>query len=160
MPGDREFCAEGGCACGEVRYRLVRRPMFVNCCHCHWCQRETGAAFAVNAMVESAHITLLGATPEMVDTPSHSGNGQKIMRCRKCRVAVWSYYRTAGEAVSFIRVGTLDEPHRLPPDIHIYTDSKQPWVVLPNKIPAFPEYYDRRKYWPEASLARWRALFD
>jgi aromatic ring-cleaving dioxygenase len=148
----------GGCDCGTVRYRMETAPLFVHCCHCRWCQRETGASFALNAMIEADRVTLLGAEPEIVDTPSASGKGQKIARCPKCRVAVWSNYSGAGPAVRFVRVGTLDEPDRLPPDIHIFTASKQPWVILPPGVPAVPEYYDAKQYWPAESLARRKAL--
>ena len=151
---------EGGCTCGEVRYRLERRPLFVHCCHCRWCQRETGAAFALNAMVEAGQVTLLTGKPERVETPSNSGKGQKITRCPRCRVAVWSTYGGAGDAVRFVRVGTLDEPDCLPPDIHIFTSSKQPWVVLPEGVPAVPEYYDRKQYWPSESQQRRLALLS
>jgi len=151
---------EGGCTCGAIRYRMTSKPMFVHCCHCRWCQRETGASFALNAMIESNRVVLIQGMPEPIDTPSNSGKGQKIIRCPDCRVALWSHYAGAGDAVSFIRVGTLDEPDRLAPDIHIFTSSKQPWVLLPTDIPAVQEYYDRRKYWPEESLARRQALMD
>jgi hypothetical protein len=133
-------------------------PMFVNCCHCRWCQRESGAAFALNAMIEADRVVLLKGAPEMVMTPSASGQGQNFARCPECRVALWSNYAGAGDALRFVRVGTLDQPDRLPPDIHIYTASKQPWVVIPPGTPAVPEYYDRRDYWPAASLARREAL--
>ena len=148
---------EGGCTCRAVRYRLNARPLFVHCCHCRWCQRETGASFALNAMIESNRVELLSGAPEVVDTPSNSGKGHKIARCPVCRIAVWSNYAGAGDAVRFIRVGTLDQPDRLPPDIHIFTSSKQPWVVLPAGTPAVAEYYDSAKYWPKESLER-RAL--
>ena len=127
---------EGGCTCGAVRYRMNTRPLFVHCCHCRWCQRETGASFALNAMIESDRVSLLKGQPEVVNTPSNSGKGQKIARCPVCRIALWSNYAGAGDAVRFIRVGTLDDPDRLPPDIHIFTSSKQPWVVLPPGMPA------------------------
>ncbi|MEE8455784.1 MAG: GFA family protein, partial [Limibaculum sp.] len=120
---------DGGCACGAVRYRMSGAPMFVHCCHCRWCQRETGAAFALNALIEADRVLVLTGAPEAVPTPSASGWGQRIARCPECRVALWSNYAGAGDAVRFVRVGTLDEPDRLPPDIHIYTASKQPWVV-------------------------------
>jgi hypothetical protein len=103
-------------------------------------------------------VVLLRGAPEPVDTPSASGKGQKILRCPRCRIALWSHYAGAGELVCFVRVGTLDEPDRLPPDIHIFTASKQPWVLLPPNVPAVPEYYDRKLYWPPASLERRQAL--
>ena len=153
-----QYPIDGGCDCKAVRYRLESAPLFVNCCHCRWCQRESGSAFALNAMIESDRVTSLAGAPELVDTPSQSGAGQQIARCPKCRVAVWSHYGGAGPLLSFIRVGTLDDPDALPPGIHIFTASKQPWVVLPPGVPAVPEYYDRDQHWPAASLARMREL--
>ena len=160
MINEGDYSMEGGCTCGAVRYRMTSKPMFVHCCHCRWCQRETGASFALNAMIEADRVVLLRGSPEAVDTPSESGKGQKIVRCPDCHIALWSNYAGAGDALHFIRVGTLDEPDRLTPDVHIYTASKQPWVVLPPGTPAFEEYYDRNKLWPKESLARRRALFD
>jgi hypothetical protein len=155
--GEAETGMEGGCDCRAVRYRMTR-PLFVHCCHCRWCQRETGASFALNAMIETERVTILAGQPELVDTPSASGKGQNIARCPKCRIAVWSHYAGAGDALSFMRVGTLDNPDLLPPDIHIFTASKQPWVVLPEGTPAVPEYYDRKQYWPRESLERRDAM--
>ena len=109
-------------------------------------------------MIESDRVVLLDGAPEVVLTPSNSGKGQKIARCPQCRIALWSNYGGAGDVVRFVRVGTLDKPDRLPPDIHIFTSSKQPWVVLPRGTPAVKEYYDREKYWPKASLKRRLAL--
>lgn len=155
---DGVFPLAGGCTCRAVRYRMETRPLFVHCCHCRWCQRETGASFALNAMIEADRVTLLAGAPELVDTPSESGRGQKVARCPKCRIAVWSHYAGAGPSVCFVRVGTLDQPDHLPPDIHIFTASKQPWLVLPPGVPAVPEYYDRNQHWPKESLARREAL--
>jgi len=152
------FPIEGGCDCRFVRYRLESKPLFVHCCHCRWCQRETGSAFALNAMIEADRVTLLDGEPEIVDTPSNSGKGQKVARCPRCRIALWSHYAGAGPVIRFVRVGTLDDPDRLPPDIHIFTASKQPWVVIPPGARAMPEYYDRQQCWPAESLARREAI--
>ncbi len=130
----------------------------MHCCHCRWCQRETGASFALNAMIEADRVVLLEGELEIVDTPSNSGKGQRIARCPRCHVAVWSNYAGAGDAVRFVRVGTLDDPDRFPPDIHIFTESKQPWVVLPPGAPAVPAYYKASDYWPRESLERRAAL--
>ena len=152
------FPLEGGCDCRQVRYRMQTKPLFVNCCHCRWCQRESGAAFALNAMIESDRVTLLAGEPEVVDTPSESGLGQKIARCPRCRLALWSHYAGAGPFVKFVRVGTLDQPDYLPPDIHIFTASKQPWVVIPEGHAAVPEYYDAKQHWPAESQERRKVL--
>jgi hypothetical protein len=149
---------EGGCTCRFVRYRLVSKPLFVHCCHCRWCQRETGASFALNALIESDRVHLVHGDVEIINTATNSGKGQKISRCPKCHIAVWSNYAGAGDAIRFIRVGTLDEPDRLPPDIHIYTSSKQPWVIIPRDTPSVPEYYTASARWPNESLERLAAL--
>jgi hypothetical protein len=151
---------EGKCTCGRVRYRMTSDPLFVHCCHCSWCQRETGTAFALNAIIEADRVELLAGNVEIVDTPSNSGKGQRISRCPVCRVAVWSNYAGAGDAAHFIRVGTLTAPDRLPPDVHIFTSTKLPWVVLPEGVPAFEEYYSTKEQWPEASLERRRAMIE
>jgi hypothetical protein len=145
---------DGGCTCRFVRYRMTTKPLFVHCCHCRWCQRETGASFALNALIEADRVQLLQGEVEIINTPSNSGKGQKISRCPKCHIAVWSNYAGPGDAIRFIRVGSLDEPDRLPPDIHIFTASKQPWVVLLPGIPAVPEYYKASELWPKESLER------
>jgi len=148
---------DGRCTCGHVRYRMHARPLFVHCCHCRWCQRESGSAFALNAMIETDRVELLEGTTQTVETPSNSGRGQKVVRCPKCKVAVWSHYAGAGMAVAFVRVGTLEEPDRVPPDIHIFTASKQPWVILPQGVPAVAEYYPVKETWPAESLERLKA---
>jgi hypothetical protein len=137
---------------------MLGTPLFVHCCHCRWCQRETGSAFVMNALIETDRVELLSGAPELVLTPSNSGKGQKIARCPRCQVAVWSHYPGGGPFLRFVRVGTLDDPDALPPDVHIYTTSKQPWVVLPEGAHVVPEFYDRATAWPAESLERAKAL--
>lgn len=158
VPAPAWLPLDGGCDCRRVRYRLAAAPWVVHCCHCRWCQRASGASFALNAMVEADQVLLLGDAPTLVHTPTESGAGQAVARCPDCQVALWSHYAGAGPLVSFVRVGTLDQPDRLPPDVHIFTASKQPWVSLPPDARAFPEYYERESVWPAASLARRQAL--
>ena len=148
---------EGGCACAGVRYRMTSAPMFVHCCHCRDCQRQTGSAFVLNALIETARVELLGAEPQRFAMPTDSGRPHGVYRCATCGTAVWSEYGGLA-ALRFVRVGTLDEPRALAPDVHIYVRSKQPWLVLPEGVPAFDGYYDAKSLWPAASLARRRAL--
>jgi hypothetical protein len=149
---------EGGCACGAVRYRVGSAPMFVHCCHCRDCQRQTGSAFVLNALIETNRVALLSGEPQPTTVPTDSGRPHRIFRCPACQTAVWSEYGGVA-ALRFVRVGTLDDPTAMPPDVHIYTRSKLPWVALPQGIPAFEAYYDSKKLWPEASLERRRAVF-
>jgi hypothetical protein len=152
------FPAEGGCTCRAVRYRMTTKPLFVHCCHCTWCQRETGSAFVINAMIETDRVKILKGAPDVVLTPSSSGKGQKIVRCPTCHIALWSHYPGAGIKVAFVRVGTLDQPNLCPPDIHIFTSTTQKWVELGDRIPVRKGYYERDKFWPPDSLKRREAM--
>jgi len=149
---------KGGCACGAVRYRLASAPMFVHCCHCRDCQRQTGSAFVVNALIEADRVFLLSGDVEPFAVPTDSGRQHEIYRCSSCKVAVWSVYGGAGPKLRFVRVGTLDDPAALMPDVHIYVRSKLSWIALPEGVPSFDAYYDSRKVWPAASLERRRAV--
>ena len=147
---------EGRCACGGVRYRLTSAPMFTHCCHCLDCQRQTGSAFVLNALIETDRIEVLAQAPVPVSVPTDSGGPHDVYRCSACQTAVWSDYgRRPG--LRFVRVGTLEDPSAVPPDVHIFTRSKQPWVGLPPEVPAFAVYYDTKTLWPAEALARRRA---
>ena len=148
---------EGGCACGAVRYRLGSDPLFVHCCHCLNCQRQTGSAFVINALIEADRVELLGAEPQAVDVARDDGSTQRVYRCPACQIAVFSEY-TRPE-VRFVRAGTLDDPSSVEPDVHIFTRSKLPWVALPESVPAFEVYYDMQELWPAESLERVEATF-
>jgi hypothetical protein len=147
---------EGGCACGEVRYRLTSDPLFVHCCHCLNCQRQTGSAFVINVLIETNRVELVAGEPQPVPVPRSGGKKQKIWRCASCQVAVFSQYTR--RQIRFVRAGTLDDPASVSPDVHIFTRSKLPWVTLPDSVPAFNVYYDTKKLWPAASLERVDAL--
>jgi len=147
---------EGGCSCGAVRYRLASDPLFVHCCHCLNCQRQTGSAFVVNLLIEADRVEMLAGEPQPVDVPRDDGSTQRIYRCTECRVAVFSEY--GRPEVRFVRAGTLDEPASVRPDVHIFTRSKVGWVTLPDSEPAFEVYYNSKELWPAASLERLEAL--
>ena len=146
---------EGGCACGAVRYRLTSDPLFVHCCHCLNCQRQTGSAFVLNILVEAERVELLAGEPQPVDVPRDDGSTQRVYRCPACKVAVFSEY--GQPQVWFVRAGTLDDPRGVEPDVHIYTRSKVGWVTLPDSVPAFEGFYDPKSLWPASTLERYRA---
>ena len=147
---------EGGCTCGAVRYRLASEPLFVHCCHCLNCQRQTGSAFVINVLIETDRLEVLEGEPHAVSVPRSGDKKQKIWRCPKCQTALFSQYTTPH--IRFVRAGTLDDPSSVAPDVHIFTRSKVPWVTLPDSVPAFNVYYDTQKLWPAESLERLEAL--
>jgi hypothetical protein len=147
---------EGGCSCGAVRYRLASDPLFVHCCHCLNCQRQTGSAFVINVLIETDRVEIAAGEPRPVELPRDDGTKQEVFRCPECQIALYSHYTYP--AVSFIRAGTLDDPASVSPDVHIFTRSKVPWVTLPEGVPAFEVYYDMKDLWPAESLDRIRAL--
>lgn len=147
---------EGGCSCGTVRYRLASKPMFVHCCHCLNCQRQTGSAFVINLLIEADRVELLAGELQPVEVPRDDGSVQRIFRCPECQIAVYSEY--GRPQVRFLRAGTLDDPSWVVPDVHIFTRSKVPWVVIPDGASAFDVYYDRKTLWPADSLERLDAV--
>ena len=149
---------EGGCACGAVRYRLASDPIFVHCCHCLNCQRQTGSAFAINLLIEADRVELLAGEPRPVDVARDDGGSQRIFRCPDCQTAVFSLYTRP--QVRFVRGGTLDDPKGIAPDVHIYTQSKVGWVTIPESQAAVEIYYDRQELWPAESLERLDAVLS
>ncbi|PSL17793.1 GFA family protein [Shimia abyssi] len=149
---------EGGCTCGQVRYRLSSRPLIVHGCHCTLCQRQSGGAYAVNALIEQDRVEVLSGSMRVVRVSTPSGAGQSITRCETCGVAVWSKYHALpkiGNEVLFIRVGTLDDPATMPPDVHIHTSSKQPYVTLSEHTRRFEEFYTPQSVWSQGSIKRY-----
>jgi hypothetical protein len=146
---------QGGCPCRLVRYHLLAPPLITHCCHCRYCQRESGSAFALNIWLEASNVQHLTPTdPEIIPTPSQSGKPQSMARCPQCKVCVWSNYG-GYEIARFVRVGTLDDPDAFEPDIHIFTSTKLPWVDLRGcGKPVVEEYYDRKEVWSKESLER------
>jgi hypothetical protein len=132
------------------------QPLFIHCCHCLNCQRQTGSAFVINLLIEADRVKVLTGAPEPVDVPRDDGSAQTIYRCPTCQIAVFSRYGRPD--VLFVRCGTLEDPSTVAPDVHIYTRSKLDWVALPESVPAFEEYYDTKAVWPAASLERLAAL--
>jgi len=146
----------GACSCGAVTFDICESFLYVHCCHCSWCQKETGSGFAINGLIETRHINILSGLPERVDIPSLSDQGQSLIQCEKCRTTVWSHYSAAKEIIAFVRVGTLHDAALVQPDIHIFTSSKLPWITVPDEANVVEEYYRRSAYWPDQSVQRYK----
>jgi hypothetical protein len=149
--------AEGGCACGDVRYALHISPLIVHACHCTDCRRLTGSAYAVNAWIEQEFVEQKSGTLCKFERKGGSGSPHDVHFCSRCGTAVWSRYHRAPGTYWWVRVGTLDRPDLVSPDVHIWTRSKHPSVTLPDGVPVFEAYYERDQVWSQESLARMEA---
>ena len=149
----------GSCHCGQVRYRLTTAPMFVHACHCRDCQKQTGGPFAVNALIERDRVMVEAGEPVRTEQTTDSGRPHDIWRCPACQTALWSDYGRR-EVMVFVRVMTLDDPDRCPPDVHIFTRTKRPFFDLPPGAKAFDVFYDMETEWPADSLARRKAILS
>ena len=147
----------GACFCGAVRYALSSDPLFVHACHCRDCQKQTGGPFAVNALIERDRITLVSGEPVRNEQTTDSGRPHDIWRCPDCLTALWSDYGRR-EVLAFLRVMTLDVPDGCPPDVHIFTRTKAPFIDLPGDVRAFEVFYNMQAEWPAGSLERFDAL--
>lgn len=148
---------DGGCACGQVRYRLLSTPMFVHCCHCTRCQRETGTPFAHHAMIEFSRFEVLQGAAHFLRVPTDSGGVHWVARCPACQTAMWNEHGARPAVTLYVRVGTLDTPQALPPQAHIYVRSRQAWLRLDDSVPSYRGAYDAARLWPADSLARYQA---
>ena len=162
MADDDVQARAGSRTCGHVRYEVKSTAMVVHCCHCRGCQKNSGSAFALNALFEAENVELVSGTTEDITVPTPSGTGQIITRCSKCKVAVWSNYNMGGlrERIRFVRVGTLEDPDQFGPDVHIYTGSKQPWVIIPGGDTRVEVFYNRADVWSHESMERLHAIED
>lgn len=151
---------KGRCSCGAVEFALHDSFLFVHACHCSGCQRQTGSAFALNGLIETALVEVTRGHPQGTDVPAPSGHGQRIMHCPDCQTALWSHYGGSGAAIAFIRVGTLDQALKVRSSAHIYTSTKQPWLGVDDGAPVFEAFYRRSQVWPAAALARRQAALE
>jgi hypothetical protein len=148
---------EGGCACGGVRYRMAGEPMFVHACHCKRCQRLSGAAYGVNAPIESDRVAVLKGAIGAAEYRGETGMAHISKHCPDCGVTLWTHHPAFGPRIALVAVGTLDETALFAPRLHCFVRFKLPWVCLPADVPAFDGTYDPTSVWPADSLARLRA---
>lgn len=120
---------EGGCNCGQIRYTINSDPVVAQC-HCRNCQRQSGSAFSVNLMVKADSVTTTGTLTTYEDRDTHSGNPVYRRFCAICGSPIFSDL-AAGNGMTIVKAGTLDEPGSFAPAVSVWTASKWPWVTLP-----------------------------
>jgi hypothetical protein len=149
----------GGCACGQVRYKVVGEPLFTHACHCSDCQRTTGSAFVLHTVIAKDDLEIEGET-KATTLPTGSGAGYDPHFCINCGTYIWCKYHFSAKGVIVIRSGTLDDTTLVEPQAHVFTRYKLPWMTLPTDVPVFEEFFDREKVYPKESFERWTELVN
>lgn len=152
----------GGCACGQIRYELYNHPMIVHCCHCTDCKRLTGSAFVLNAWTEETNLKITQGEEkiQVAELCGGSGKPHNVCFCPNCSTTLYSRYRPP--MCVYVRIGTLDQPTSLKPDVHIWTRSKPDWLDLSSVgVPVYKEYYNNMAdVWAPSSLKRFQMLME
>ena len=154
-----EDTQQGGCLCGATRYEITGTPMIVHACHCTTCQRRFGTPMAVNLWIEESRVKLLFGEPvKHGELVGEEGQKTEGWACSECGFGLWTVYHSAPKGSLFVRAGTLDDPSVFPPDVHIFTRSKQPWMQIPDDVPSNEAFYDFKATWSPDSIERFKAL--
>jgi hypothetical protein len=129
---------EGGCRCGAVRYRaeLDLLPRLY-CCHCLLCQSSSGSAFSEQALIPADSLTAEGEIEHYRFERPDGRQGHHRL-CAVCHTRLWST-SSAFPSLALLRAGTLDRSNELVPAAHIWTKRKQPWVIIGDDVPQWPE---------------------
>lgn len=144
---------EGGCSCRKLRFRITADPLIVHARHCRQGQRVTGSAFVKNALIEKEKVEFLSGEIARFHFPD---TYHTAYFCRKCATFAWSECKSSRfEDCWFMRVGALDEPDHAPPNVHIFIESRQPWVVIPEEVPSIIDSTESRMFVRKAALIAW-----
>lgn len=123
------FPVTGGCQCGNIRYTLKAPPLTLYCCHCTECQRQSSSAFGMSMRVGLADVEVIGKMARHTRSKTESGSALVCEFCPSCGVRLF-HRREAYEADLSLKAGSLDDTSWLVPAGHIWTGSKQKWVVI------------------------------
>jgi hypothetical protein len=126
----------GRCNCGAVRYTLASSPLTVAACHCTQCRRQSGAAYSVNLIVRASAMEVVGDLASWEDSDTESGAPLSREHCGKCGSPIRSVPSASPKLIA-VKSGTLDDPSAFAPAMHIWVQSKLPWVTIPDGIPTF-----------------------
>jgi len=124
---------DGGCACGDIRYRLLDDPLEVHACHCTDCQRLTGSAFVLSMSIQRSSLERLRGEPARFDFENPEGIRKRNYLCPRCGSRLWGEPARFPEIFS-LRPSTLDDASWWEPTAHIWLASAQPWVSIPESV--------------------------
>ena len=144
---------KGGCICGQVKYYITEKPLFTQACHCKDCKVLTGSSYVVNSSVLENTLIVEGEVSS-TELKAGSGASYKTYFCTKCGNYVYADYDSAVGRLT-VRTKTLDNSEKFPPQVHIFTKDKDPWLNLSEDVICFKEMYDQKKTWPEESLNKY-----
>ncbi len=128
----------GGCLCGAVKYELEEAPSMMGVCHCKNCQRQAGSAFSTLAGVPKDQFSFVSGEPKLyLDGDTKSGNQVERYFCGNCGSPIYSAIDSQPDTL-FLKTGTMDDTTSFAPQFHVWCDTRQNWVDLPDDVPQMP----------------------
>jgi hypothetical protein len=123
---------EGGCLCGAVRYRATHAPIRGVICHCSICRRHSGAPALAFVHFPVDSFRWLKGQPTRYRSSPFAERGF----CSNCGSTLTMHEEVLGDRVQ-VTVGSLDEPERVQPDDHVWTEHQLPWFEISDQLPRF-----------------------
>ncbi len=142
---------KGSCQCGAVTYTVSAEPLFTYACHCHSCQKRTGSAFSLGLVIATEALRLEGALTPW-SRVSEQGATNTRYSCASCGNIIYGIGDTNPELAK-LQPGTLEDTSAVEPEVHMWTVSMQPWLVLPERVHKFETQ-------PDDGLALFQAAMD
>ena len=119
---------DGGCHCGQIRYRAVADPENVEICHCTDCQTLSGSAYRTVVPVDMNSFELLRGVPKLYEKAAENGSIRVQAFCPECGSPLYSAPPEGETGFFGIRVGTTNQRDRLVPKNQYWIRSAQPWT--------------------------------
>src|SRR5688572_2760247 len=129
---DEPHEVSGGCLCSTVRFRVRLPSLFCAHCHCSMCRRNHGAGYVTWFAVPPDQLSVERGAEELVRFAS-SEHGSRSF-CKNCGTSLFCDNVKYPERID-IALGTVDGPIDRPPQLHVFYDSRAPWVVVADDLP-------------------------
>jgi len=124
---------DGGCLCGAVRYQASGPAYGITHCHCRTCRRASGAPFVTWAGFDSDKFEFTQGQP------ASYGSSKNVVRtfCSRCGTAL-TYQRLDLLDSIDVTSGSMDDPEKIKPEDHTWTESRISWIILADPLPTYP----------------------
>lgn len=129
----------GGCLCGAVAYRATGQPLDVVSCHCIYCRKMSGAAFATCVVFSPEQFQWISGE---IATYTATSDYQRGF-CKNCGSSVASWRLSEQDRWIAPWAGSLDQAELLNPCQHIFAKDELPWLHMDDGLPRYEKFAEK-----------------